>query len=99
MDAVKNIKRAIEIAGGQSALARLISEKRRREKRKGVRQSHVWTWLNRDKKVPPEFCPDIESVTNGVIRCEDLCPDVDWSVLRGTGYQSTHQDAAGGEAA
>lgn len=27
---------------------------------------------------------DIEKASNGVVRCEDLRPDVDWAYLRGT---------------
>jgi DNA-binding transcriptional regulator YdaS (Cro superfamily) len=32
--------------------------------------------------VPAEYCPQIEALTNGQVRCEDLRPDVQWSVLR-----------------
>lgn len=33
--------------------------------------------------VPAEHCPAIERATAGAVRCEDLRPDVAWSVLRG----------------
>ena len=36
----------------------------------------------RSRSVPLERCIEIEKVTNGVVRCEDLGPDVDWSYLR-----------------
>jgi len=36
------------------------------------------------RSVPAEYCPSIEHATNGLVRCEDLRPDVAWSVLRGT---------------
>ena len=65
------LERAIAIAGGQSALARAISDGTGR-----VKQGHVWGWLNRDLKVPAEYCYAIERAT-GVI-CEDLRPDLDW---------------------
>lgn len=32
------------------------------------------------ERVPAEFCPDIERLTG--VRCEELRPDVNWSVLR-----------------
>ena len=67
------LKRAVDIMGGQSPLARSI----------GVEQSHVWNWLNRtNAKVPAERCPAIERATGRQVRCEDLRPDVDWAYLR-----------------
>lgn len=33
--------------------------------------------------VPVERCPDIELLTKGQVTCEDLRPDVNWSVIRG----------------
>lgn len=57
---------AINKAGGQAALARAI----------GVRQGHVWSWLNRDTRVPFAHCVSIESTTG--VRCEHLRDDVDW---------------------
>lgn len=58
------LKKAIEQAGSQQALAALL----------GVRQSHVSNWLNRDKRVPVERVLAIESAT-GVPRHE-LRPDI-----------------------
>lgn len=40
-------------------------------------------WAYEQRQVPAERCPDIERATGGAVRCEDLRPDVDWSVLRG----------------
>ncbi len=48
----------------------------------GVSQSLVSLW--RSRGVPAERCPAIERSTNGQVRCEDLRPDIDWAVLRGT---------------
>jgi DNA-binding transcriptional regulator YdaS (Cro superfamily) len=31
-------------------------------------------------RVPADYCPDIEAITG--VRCEELRPDVNWSVLR-----------------
>lgn len=41
-------------------------------------------WGTGKRQVPAEHCPAIERETNGAVRCEDLRPDVDWAVLRGT---------------
>jgi len=38
----------------------------------------------RKRNEPAERCPQIEQATGGLVRCEDLRPDVQWSVLRGT---------------
>lgn len=50
-------------------------------------------WSLGRRQVPAERCPDIERVTGGDVTCEDLKPDVDWSVLRGTGASSAEQPA------
>jgi DNA-binding transcriptional regulator YdaS (Cro superfamily) len=39
-------------------------------------------WANGVRRVPAEHCPLIEKATNGAVRCEDLRPDMEWSVLR-----------------
>lgn len=70
------LQQAVDIAGGQAALASAI----------GVKQQHVWNWLNRDgAKVPAEYCPAIELATREkgrAVLCEQLRPDVAWKVLR-----------------
>jgi DNA-binding transcriptional regulator YdaS (Cro superfamily) len=72
-DAVDALKKAIDLLQGQAALAAAL----------GLKQQHVWNWLERGKgKVPAEHCPAIERVTGGKVRCEDLRPDVPWDVLR-----------------
>jgi DNA-binding transcriptional regulator YdaS (Cro superfamily) len=48
---MKALLRAIEVCGGQTELARAI----------GVPPQQVWNWVNRDKKVPAEYCRAIES--------------------------------------
>lgn len=68
------IKRACEIAGGQSAMARLL----------GVKPPSVNEWIKGGRPVPAERCPAIERATEGAVRCEDLRPDVDWAYLRAT---------------
>ncbi|MCU7933710.1 MAG: helix-turn-helix domain-containing protein [Candidatus Thiodiazotropha sp. (ex Dulcina madagascariensis)] len=62
------LQKAIRLAGGQTALAALIG--------RGVKQGHVWGWLNRDKKVPAEHCKAIEYKLDGAVKAEELRPDV-----------------------
>lgn len=79
------LQQAVEIAKGQAALAAAI----------GVKQQHVWNWLNREgAKVPAEHCPAIERATGGAVRCEDLRPDVAWGVLRERATPQSTQAAA-----
>lgn len=74
MDHTKQIEAldvAISHCSTQAALATSL----------GIRQSVISMWKHR-KSVPAEHCPAIERATGGRVRCEDLRPDVDWSVLR-----------------
>lgn len=62
---IKAVAKAVIQAGGQSALARML----------GVRQGHIWNWMNRDANgVPPGYVLKIEAMT-GVSRHE-LRPDI-----------------------
>lgn len=58
------LREAIEIAGGQTALGRLIGED----------QGTIWAWLNTTKKVPAEAVLPIEAAV-GVSR-HKLRPDL-----------------------
>ena len=88
------IQTACEIVGGQTALARLI----------GIATPTVNQWVKQKRPIPAERCPTIEKATNGAVRCEDLRPDVNWSVLRGTpviaptdkAQEAIEKEAAGG---
>lgn len=60
------LERAIELVGGQSALARLC----------GVKQGHVWHWLRQAKRVPAERVIPIEMATKGAVTRHDLRPDL-----------------------
>lgn len=66
------LQEAIEKAGSQTALAKAVAELSGRP----CKQAHVWNWLNRDKRVPPELAPYIEQAT-GVSRVA-LCPEFPW---------------------
>lgn len=60
----------------------------------GVSQGTVGYWLH--NKLPTlERAIQIEKITGGKIRCEELRPDVDWAYLRGT--DSATNDNAGGD--
>lgn len=48
----------------------------------GVPRVLVSQWSTGVRQVPAERCPAIERVTAGHVRCEDMRPDVEWSVLR-----------------
>lgn len=67
------IKRAANIVGSQRELAKLL----------GVTRARVTQWLTTDRIVS-DYCPRIERLTGGQVRCEDLRPDVDWAYLRAT---------------
>ncbi len=64
------IERAAEVVGGATKLAAAL----------GVTVQVVTNW--RTRGVPAERCPAIERATGGAVRCEELRPDVAWSVLR-----------------
>jgi len=57
---------AVEWAGGQTQLAKLI----------GVQQPHVWNWLNRDQRLPLERALAIERATMGKVTVAKLRPDL-----------------------
>jgi DNA-binding transcriptional regulator YdaS (Cro superfamily) len=67
------LEKAYQVAGSQTTLARAI----------GVVPQVVNNWHRRGN-VPAEYCPRIERATHGVVRCEELRPDVDWAYLRKT---------------
>ena len=67
MSRMTPIELAVELAGGQSALARAIGG--------DVKQAHVWYWLQKGV-VPAEHCGAIETATGGKVTREELRPDV-----------------------
>ena len=69
---MENIQTAITLAGGAKQLAQMI----------GVPHQSVYFWASGYRRIPAEYCPAVERVTVGKVRCEALRPDVDWSVLR-----------------
>lgn len=66
------LQKAVDILGGISATARAL----------GVTPQAVRFWLAGDRKLPAERALDLERLTAGRVRVEQLRPDVDWSVVR-----------------
>ena len=64
--ALHHLEQAISILGGQSALARAC----------GVKQGHVWHWLNKSGKCPAEHVITIEEATSGKVTRQQLRPDL-----------------------
>lgn len=80
---MKPIQTAIDHMGNASRLARAI----------GVTTQAVCFWRAGARQVPAERCPAIEAATGGLVRCEELRPDVRWDVLRGKSTQSSANTA------
>ncbi len=60
------LQRAVQLAGGQAALARAL----------GVKQAHIWYWLNRAKELPGKHVLAIERATQGRVSRHALRPDL-----------------------
>ncbi len=60
------VKRAIEMFGSQTALAKRI----------GVGQNTISYWLYEAKQVPPKRAVQLEAVTNGAVTRRELRPDL-----------------------
>jgi DNA-binding transcriptional regulator YdaS (Cro superfamily) len=63
--------KAIEHAGSQTALAKKL----------GMPKQNVHAWLSRGN-IPAEWVPRIEAATDGMVRAEELRPDIPWHVIR-----------------
>lgn len=62
----KALQKAIDIAGGQTKLAKKVK----------VTQTAVSHWLTRNKRVPAERAVSIEKATGGQVTRRDLRPDL-----------------------
>jgi len=66
-----SLEKAVDICGGQTALAKSIN----------LTQPYIQNWLKRSNGIPPpEYCADIEKATNGLVTRRDLRPD-DWQKI------------------
>ena len=68
MAGMSAIFKAAQILGSQKRLADLL----------GVKAPTVSQWLKGQRPVPVLRCPEIERLTRGEVRCEDLRPDIEW---------------------
>lgn len=64
---------AVSLLGGPVSAARKLDV---------PRYQTVQQWVV-NGSVPPKYCPQIERLLDGVVRCEELRPDIDWAYLRG----------------
>lgn len=68
------LRKAVEVIGGQTAMARALSVKTGRS----IRQQHIWNWLNRDGGLPAAYAPLVQSLCRELgeeLPCCYLCPD------------------------
>jgi DNA-binding transcriptional regulator YdaS (Cro superfamily) len=63
------LKRAIKELGSAKALATAIN----------VKPATVSQWLTAVRPLPIERCFEIERATKGLVTCEALRPDIDWT--------------------
>lgn len=66
------ISKAVDAMGTSAALAAAL----------GVSRPAVSQWLRGEHQVPVIRCIEIERITGGAVRCEELRPDIDWTFLR-----------------
>lgn len=74
-----HIRRAFSVMGGPSEASRKL----------GINNPAVLYQWRIHGRVPIKYAIEIEVLTNGAVRCEDLRPDVNWGVLR-----NQHAEAA-----
>ena len=65
------VRKAVELCGGQTALAEKLSEVMPDR----IDQGHVSNWLHRDKSFREKYCLPIQYVTGGKVKASALCPD------------------------
>lgn len=66
------IKKAVEVMGGQTALAKGLSESMGRT----IRQQHVWKWLNESRRLPELYALHVERLTERKgcrVKASELC--------------------------
>lgn len=76
---IDHVKEAIKALGGLRGAQQAL----------GLRSYQVIQQWSKTR-VPAEYCPEIEKATHGIVRCEDLRPDIDWAFLRATDCPSQH---------
>lgn len=67
----KTLKQSLDTAGGVAAIASHF----------GISPVSIYEWIKRGY-APPDKCVEIEKLSGGLVLCEDLNSNVDWSYLR-----------------
>lgn len=70
--ALEAIAAAISGAGGPAKVAEALS----------VSVQAVCFWRDGSRRFPAEYCPTLERLNGGRIKCEQMRPDADWAYLR-----------------
>lgn len=66
------LRDAVRIAGGQAALARMLTAQLGAK----ISQGHVWYWLNRCDHLPAQYVLPTEAATDGRVTRSQLRPDL-----------------------
>lgn len=66
-----NAKEIITKLGGPTIVAASL----------GITSQAISLWASKNK-IPAERCPELELLSQGTIKCEEMRPDVKWWVLR-----------------
>ncbi len=76
-----SLKESIEHAGGVAAIASHFN----------ISQVSVYEWIKRGA-VPADKCPEIEKLSCGLVRCEELNALVDWAFIRDSQSSAPKRD-------
>lgn len=68
----KALAKAVELAGGQTALAHQINEIMGDRLTVPRKQGDVWAWLHRTGVVPTEYLVPIETAVEGAVTIREL---------------------------
>ena len=74
MDATEYLKKAIDLAGGQTELAERINQHIPPSVQK-VKQANIWSWLNRSHRVPSEYAIPLQLAVDSEVTAMQVCPD------------------------
>lgn len=66
---VEALQKAVDIAGGQTELVRLVDPEQ-----ESLKQQNIWTWLNRDHKTSAKWVVKVSQATG--VSCHELRPDI-----------------------
>lgn len=77
------LMKAIELCGSQAELARRL----------GAFTPQVNEWVKGGRPVPAHRCAAIEAATDGLVTCEQLRPDLDWTRVNGRPFYAVRKAA------